>query len=967
MSVDSPDLVEPTGRPVQLVAARRRLGSWHFEVGEDATRLFESYKDCQVMVCTVCGSHQSGKSYLVGILAGRLPGPEATARGGARLADAAAARSGDGGGLWVTPARERDSGQELLLVDCEGLRGPASDMDRDAKLVAMCLLLSSVILVNVKHVVSEAILRELGLVCQLASHLAHLAGGQGAMEALSKPALMLVLRDFALDLRDADGSSLQPDEYLERLLQPQQRSAESPQRSQMGLEVRSQIMEGFPHRGCAALVRPAVEEEALQRLPQVELAGLRPEFRAGVRRAQGALLGLARAAGPKAVNGHVVSGDILVRMLTAVVEQLNAGGAMDVQGAWESCARKACADLAARLSDQGARALQAVADNPQALPMPDGVLQDGLRRIRADLRAEFDADALGDAEAKEEAWAEVAAVLDGHERELLALNSRAAEESLRPAMADWEAWLRDGHVAEDPRGSALSRLIARGLPYDSLTRYAQQALGMVRSAAPAEPPPAAPAAPAAPATRDPSPRAPSPREPPPEAAEDPSAEEAPPAPAVRRGLTTAADLDGAPAKPLPRCPALRLAAGALRSAWPPACWRSQAPAPAADEAREPPTADDEAEREPPPEAEPRRAPGPEPEGPWQPEPGTWQLVAEDEDRPLAIAFATFPPGAAEVDSVEPGSWAERAGLKPGDQVVAANRERLAAMDSGRFSAHLVVRPLLLDVRSPASSAAPAPAGSAAAASDAAPGAGASDVAPGAASGEPLTVTFQPGRLGLQYDRQTGVIGDVRENSQAHRCGVRRGWYISRIDWFPSEGLVTEMLEERMQGNRPYTVSFHQDGVMISMVFPDLNFQRLRASQAAYLSFHRALADVASRLGGLKATQAAPSFCQNPTGSGILARVCLFPHGLGYETLIAKLKKEPVSAEIAQAVAQEVPVADLFLDSDRGGVDTLFVQDVVAACGDAERPNEFRLGYAQAQLPMPPLPPPAHAPPGARPT
>eukprot|EP00438_Fugacium_kawagutii_P003489 Skav218370 [mRNA] locus=scaffold2066:201450:203850:+ [translate_table: standard] len=98
--------------------------------------------------------------------------------------------------------------------DCEGFGSTESDKTRDAKLMSLCMLLSSVFLLNTKAsagVLSEGLFNALSLVCSLATHVEQ---GQDA----SKPALLWLLRDFLLELVDEDGRRLTPDEYLESSL-----------------------------------------------------------------------------------------------------------------------------------------------------------------------------------------------------------------------------------------------------------------------------------------------------------------------------------------------------------------------------------------------------------------------------------------------------------------------------------------------------------------------------------------------------------------------------------------------------------------------------------------------------------------------------------------------------------------------------------------------------------------------------
>merc|ERR1719203_986080 len=125
----------------------------------------------------------------------------------------------------------------------------------------------------------------------------------------------------------------------------------------------------------------------------------------------------------------------------------------------------------------------------------------------------------------------------------------------------------------------------------------------------------------------------------------------------------------------------------------------------------------------------------------------------------------------------------------------------------------------------------------------------------------------------------------------------------------------------MDGARPYKITFQRDAVIISMVFPDLDFQSLHSREATYYAFYQTLVEVTSNIGKRYTKQVVPSLCQNPKGSGIQVRVCLLPHGLGYEKLIAQLEHAPLPAEFARAAA-EVDRISTLVSQDRGDDATL---------------------------------------------
>jgi len=85
---------------------------------------------------------------------------------------------------------------------------------------------------------------------------------------------------------------------------------------------------------------------------------------------------------------------------------------------------------------------------------------------------------------REEYWKELSADLLEGEQALEQFNAQQAEELLRAAGAEWEAWLmQEGEAASaDPRSEALPRLFDRGLPARPVARAAREALHLSRMA-----------------------------------------------------------------------------------------------------------------------------------------------------------------------------------------------------------------------------------------------------------------------------------------------------------------------------------------------------------------------------------------------------------------------------------------------------------------------------------------------------
>ncbi len=214
----------------------------------------------------------------------------------------------------------------------------------------------------------EAALERLGLVVELTRSIklraGDTAGGGGPSSSPSDPAALAdampsflwLLRDFYLSLDDAAGGGAgggSATDYMESAL------ADVPGGGGGGNggknAVRRAIRALFPRRACVALVRPASDEATLQRLDEVPLAALRPEFVEGLRALTSTIFSLAR---PKraAPGAPPLTGAGLAALAAAYVDALNGGAVPVIATAWEGVAEAECrrAADAAEAAYQGA-------------------------------------------------------------------------------------------------------------------------------------------------------------------------------------------------------------------------------------------------------------------------------------------------------------------------------------------------------------------------------------------------------------------------------------------------------------------------------------------------------------------------------------------------------------------------------------------------------------------------------------
>jgi len=76
------------------------------------------------------------------------------------------------------------------------------------------------------------------------------------------------------------------------------------------------------------------------------------------------------------------------------------------------------------------------------------------------------------------------------------------------------------------------------------------------------------------------------------------------------------------------------------------------------------------------------------------------------------------------------------------------------------------------------------------------------------TGHMINVTFLPGQLGLIASRFKGYVSELNDDGQARAAGVQVGWFIVQVDGVPYS---QARLNAKMEGSRPYTISFFDVG------------------------------------------------------------------------------------------------------------------------------------------------------------
>lgn len=451
--------VQDLDDPVQLLRLERSGPSqrWRYELCPDGVQALQAYGERKIAVVSVCGPSNSGKSYLLNLLLGRVEQglskfKVGTGRGGGT----------DGIWLWAHLDPDDENAPIMAYLDCPGF----ADGTSDGQLVTLCALLSSVMILNTKGQLNDAVFKSLKPLSRLAEHL------QERGQDVSRPALLWVLRDFMLERRDA-GNTMDAVGYLEQALHAANAGCS---------EVRQSLLRFFNHRTCATLVQPVFEDAQLKTLVEMPYKSLRSEFRSAVEAMHAQLLATCHLH-PKTVAGQIVGASSFAALMKQLVESLNDGKPLNVRNAWDAVQHTSCGSLADELRGIASQKLKLLKSGQKLpddtrLPMTDEALRAFFRSQRHELKERWEEQAVGDEDVRKEYWQELKETLAREEIQVRQQNVRLADQQLSEALKLWQDWLdnTEGTVEEGERVSAeLGKLLDR-LPSSTVTRGGRSAI-----------------------------------------------------------------------------------------------------------------------------------------------------------------------------------------------------------------------------------------------------------------------------------------------------------------------------------------------------------------------------------------------------------------------------------------------------------------------------------------------------------
>ncbi|KAL3345256.1 hypothetical protein AABB24_024289 [Solanum stoloniferum] len=325
-------------RPIRFVYCDEK---GKFQIDPEALAVLQLVKE-PVGVVSVCGRARQGKSFILNQLLGRSSGFQVapTHRPCTK-----------GIWLWSAPLRRTAlDGTEynLLLLDTEGIDAYDQTGTYSTQIFSLAVLLSSMFVYNQMGGIDEAALDRLSLVTEMTKHIhVRASGGRTSASELGQfsPIFVWLLRDFYLDLTE-DNHKITPRDYLELALRPVQGGRRDVAAKN---EIRESIRALFPDRECFTLVRPLSNENELQRLDQIPIEKLRPEFKAGLDALTRFVFERTKL---KQFGATVMTGPIFARITQSFVDALNNGAVPTITSSWQSVEEAECQrayDLAAEM------------------------------------------------------------------------------------------------------------------------------------------------------------------------------------------------------------------------------------------------------------------------------------------------------------------------------------------------------------------------------------------------------------------------------------------------------------------------------------------------------------------------------------------------------------------------------------------------------------------------------------------
>ena len=306
--------------PIQLVRVNAR---GKLELCQEGMSLLASL-DPPLGILAFAGPYRSGKSFAMNLML-------ETGKSGFEVGSSVKACT-QGIWLWGNPIKRR--GVTYLLVDSEGCGSTSASPDRDGKLFAVVILLSSLFVFNTMGVIDEHAINQLSLAAYMYEQLQPEDSDdpqslQAKLMAFC-PRFIWLLRDFHLTLVDRQNQPLSAKDYMDNILTSEAVKGRNMENFQKARDV---LLNLFVDRDCFVVPRPADNESDLNRLNELRKDQLRPKFNEAFDKFKTAAF---ETCPVKKFRDKEISGHHLVEMLRRIIDAINRNVLPNLESGWEN-------------------------------------------------------------------------------------------------------------------------------------------------------------------------------------------------------------------------------------------------------------------------------------------------------------------------------------------------------------------------------------------------------------------------------------------------------------------------------------------------------------------------------------------------------------------------------------------------------------------------------------------------------